>query len=447
MNHHGSKATVVGEGLLTESGEVATRRSRTRFRQQRRRRRSASRGWGPSAPDASSRRPTAGRSPPRWPAAAEARRRSRPATRTSASSSTTTSRSTRPRSCSGGRLARAAAAGARRASTSIRSARGRPTRRRRSSTRPTAPLQARQDVRDRGHPAQQGLTCPRRRPDGGGEAQGDHPRPAQRREPRGRADAPRLHALPQPRPRHPALVGAAGAALRPRARDRHEALPVDAPHRLPAADLRAGIVNNVFERPEGVRGRRRADGRADDADRVLRGRLPAGALDDPGDLQLEPRLRRRLRRPLPPVRVLGRSGSLGGSRSRATGSPTSAGSTTSRRRGGTTSRCPSASSTVPCASTRPSRPRSVRSGFDFSEANLAFRNLTRAKMVRLATGQQMATFMKNKGVNLKLTNAQIRDGRNGAGLERLTGLSARHSSRTPRSGSTSCARPSSTRAS
>jgi hypothetical protein len=60
-------------------------------------------------------------------------------------------------------------------------------------------------------------------------------------------------------------------------------------------------------------------------------------------------------------------------------------------------------------------------GFDFSESNLAFRNLTRAKMVRLATGQQMATFMKNKGVNLtKLTNAQIRDGRNGARLDGLT---------------------------
>jgi Animal haem peroxidase len=60
-------------------------------------------------------------------------------------------------------------------------------------------------------------------------------------------------------------------------------------------------------------------------------------------------------------------------------------------------------------------------GFDFSEANLAFRNLTRAKMVRLATGQQMATFAKNKGVNLtKLTNAQIRDGRSGAKLDGLT---------------------------
>ncbi len=55
------------------------------------------------------------------------------------------------------------------------------------------------------------------------------------------------------------------------------------------------------------------------------------------------------------------------------------------------------------------------------EANLAFRNLARAKMVRLATGQQMATFLKGKNVNLtKLTNAQIRDGNNGAGLDGLT---------------------------
>jgi len=53
--------------------------------------------------------------------------------------------------------------------------------------------------------------------------------------------------------------------------------------------------------------------------------------------------------------------------------------------------------------------------------NLAFRNLTRAKMVKLATGQQMANFMKNKGVNLtKLTKAQIRDGKNGADLSLLT---------------------------
>ncbi len=54
-------------------------------------------------------------------------------------------------------------------------------------------------------------------------------------------------------------------------------------------------------------------------------------------------------------------------------------------------------------------------------ANLAFRNLTRANMVRLATGQQMARFMRNHGVNVTtLTRAQIRDGRNGADIGNLT---------------------------
>jgi len=52
--------------------------------------------------------------------------------------------------------------------------------------------------------------------------------------------------------------------------------------------------------------------------------------------------------------------------------------------------------------------------------NLAFRNLTRAKMVRLATGQQMAKFLKNKGVTLtQLTKPQIRDGKSGATLDTL----------------------------
>ena len=42
-------------------------------------------------------------------------------------------------------------------------------------------------------------------------------------------------------------------------------------------------------------------------------------------------------------------------------------------------------------------------------------------MVKLATGQQMVTFLKNKGVTLtKLTNAQIRDGNDGADLSGLT---------------------------
>jgi hypothetical protein len=54
------------------------------------------------------------------------------------------------------------------------------------------------------------------------------------------------------------------------------------------------------------------------------------------------------------------------------------------------------------------------------ETNLAFRNLTRARMVRLATGQQMTTFLKSKGVTLtKLTAAQIRDGNNGVTLDGL----------------------------
>lgn len=53
--------------------------------------------------------------------------------------------------------------------------------------------------------------------------------------------------------------------------------------------------------------------------------------------------------------------------------------------------------------------------------NLALRNLSRAKMVKLATGQQMATFFASKGVTLtKLTNAQIRDGNNGVTLDDLT---------------------------
>src|SRR3954453_9533162 len=55
------------------------------------------------------------------------------------------------------------------------------------------------------------------------------------------------------------------------------------------------------------------------------------------------------------------------------------------------------------------------------QRNLAFRNLTRAKMVTLATGQQMASFATSKGVNLhKLTKAEIRDGQGGIALDTLT---------------------------
>jgi heme peroxidase len=55
------------------------------------------------------------------------------------------------------------------------------------------------------------------------------------------------------------------------------------------------------------------------------------------------------------------------------------------------------------------------------DSNLAFRNLARAKMVKLASGQDMVTFMKGKGVNVTaLTAAKIRDGSGGADLGKLT---------------------------
>jgi hypothetical protein len=60
-------------------------------------------------------------------------------------------------------------------------------------------------------------------------------------------------------------------------------------------------------------------------------------------------------------------------------------------------------------------------GFPAARANLAFRNLVRAKMLRLATGQQMARFLRSKGVAVEtLTKSELRRGRNGAELESLT---------------------------
>jgi Animal haem peroxidase len=71
--------------------------------------------------------------------------------------------------------------------------------------------------------------------------------------------------------------------------------------------------------------------------------------------------------------------------------------------------------------TKLSNPLAFLPGFPPDDANLAFRNLTRARMVRLATGQQMATFLASKGVVLtKLTKPQIRDGSKGVTLEALT---------------------------
>jgi hypothetical protein len=54
-------------------------------------------------------------------------------------------------------------------------------------------------------------------------------------------------------------------------------------------------------------------------------------------------------------------------------------------------------------------------------ANLAFRNLERASMLRLATGQDMVRKLQNKGVAVTaLTEAQIRTGSEGASIAALT---------------------------
>lgn len=54
-------------------------------------------------------------------------------------------------------------------------------------------------------------------------------------------------------------------------------------------------------------------------------------------------------------------------------------------------------------------------------ANLAFRNLARARMVKLATGQGMVGFLTSRGVPVTpLTKAQLRDGNGGAELDALS---------------------------
>jgi hypothetical protein len=67
------------------------------------------------------------------------------------------------------------------------------------------------------------------------------------------------------------------------------------------------------------------------------------------------------------------------------------------------------------------------------QRNLAFRNLTRANMLRLATGQQMVNHLRANGVNVTpLTAAQILDAPRGADLSRLTAAErTTFSNRTP----------------
>jgi hypothetical protein len=59
--------------------------------------------------------------------------------------------------------------------------------------------------------------------------------------------------------------------------------------------------------------------------------------------------------------------------------------------------------------------------FDDNRRNLAFRNLTRGNMLKLASGQQMVELLKARGVNVKpLTRTQILSGSGGAKLTSLT---------------------------
>ena len=113
-----------------------------------------------------------------------------------------------------------------------------------------------EDGRDRRHPGEAGLRPSARRGiDGAEKRKAIIPDPAKRREPRGRPDAPGLHPLPQPRRRHAPGSCASRAALRKSPGEGHQALPVDAPHRLPASHLRARRrQRGLQQRAEGVRG-------------------------------------------------------------------------------------------------------------------------------------------------------------------------------------------------
>ena len=97
---------------------------------------------------------------------------------------------------------------------------------------------------------------------------------------------PRLHALPQPGVRPTRRRGHSERhAIREGPRDGGEALPVDAALRLPAADRRSAIVDDVFTNGRkvfevGATGTRPCRS-------VLGGCLPARSFDDPRFVQLE----------------------------------------------------------------------------------------------------------------------------------------------------------------
>ena len=81
----------------------------------------------------------------------------------------------------------------------------------------------------------------------------------------------------------------------------------------------------------------------------------------------------------------------------------------------------------------PPAPSAGRRRPSTSGGNLAFRNLTRAKMCRLATGQQMVAHLRSRGVEVTtLTKAQILNGKAGPlGLARPRPSTTRSLTNTP----------------
>ena len=108
-------------------------------------------------------------------------------------------------------------------------------------------LKTGQDRRRPAAPAKDGFDLPRGGTGANGEAQGDHPRPAQRREPRGRPDPLRDDPLPQPRRRHACRPRSPRRSASPTAREivtKHYQwmLRTDYLPRICAP----GVVNDVF---------------------------------------------------------------------------------------------------------------------------------------------------------------------------------------------------------
>ncbi len=224
----------------------------------------------------------------------------------------------------------------------------------------------------------------------------------------------------------------AGTALQPGPQAGDPALPVDAAPRLPAADLPAlGGQRRVQQGPQAGRARRRTDRHTDDAARVLGRGVPAGPQHDPQRVQLERQVPRRLREPGLDVHLLRTGGDLGGEKRLlsswiadwrrmydfpAGGKPGLA----APNSGVNMAMRIDTRLTDPLEFLPPSTFGGDESA-SLIRRNLAFRNLARGNLVRLASGQQMVTRLKSKGVNVTpLTRAQILNGSGGAKLDHLT---------------------------